>query len=89
MDAAVSRRMILVIESSGAGGAGGGTLGGVDVRIRSRRLLISLIVKEGDGSCGGDWFSSLVVVDEVEVFCGEGESPWYRLRRFTWVLLVV
>lgn len=46
------------------------------MRIRSKRMLMSLIVREGDGSWGGDWFSSLVVVDEVEVFCGEGESHW-------------
>ena len=60
VDAAVSRRIRLVMDSS-AIGAGGGTFGGVDALIQLRRRLSWSTVMDGE-------------VD-VAVLCGD-ESSW-------------
>ena len=77
LEAAVSRRMMLVMESSVAGVDGGGTLGGVEVRMRSIKLLSSWLVMEGERLLLGLESSSLVVLEEseVDVLLGDGDSP--------------
>ena len=76
VDAAVSRRIRLVMDSS-AIGAGGGTFGGVDALIQLRRRLSWSTVMDGEVERAAVDGSSLVLVEEVDVavLCGD-ESSW-------------